>query len=325
LKEAEVGGDFYDLFPLPDGRMGLLLGDVSGKGLKAAVYATMTRYMARAYALETGSPAAVLAQVNRGLCESLDDPCLFVTAFYAVLDPKTGRLDYANAGHWPPLVGREQSVRPLPGRSLPLGVAPEASYKEGQFQLRPGDGLVIFTDGLVEIDNDDPMRHLEALRETLVQLSGEPPQALVEALHRYAHQARDGGLRDDVAILALRCDNLPCPVPLVPAAPAATTVIPPPPVVPKAEKLVLQLGGEIDVTNAAAVEAELCRLTGQRPQVLVIDLEQVTFLDSAGVRLILQAHRWQQAAGNAVEIIPGEGIARHVLTHCRLVPSATPL
>src|SRR5207244_136107 len=108
LSEAEVGGDFYDGFCLPEGRLGLLLGDVAGKGLQAATTATMTRYTTRAYALKSSSPAAVLEEANRALCESIDDPCLFVTAFYAVLDPARGTFSYAAAGHWPALVARRQ-------------------------------------------------------------------------------------------------------------------------------------------------------------------------------------------------------------------------
>src|SRR5262249_55655977 len=94
LEEAMVGGDFFDVFPLSSGRIGLLLGDVSGKGVAAAVYGAMTRHMLRAYAVETSAPGEVLSRVNRALCEVMDDPNLFVTAFYAVLDPEEDRLWY---------------------------------------------------------------------------------------------------------------------------------------------------------------------------------------------------------------------------------------
>jgi anti-anti-sigma factor len=345
LKEAEIGGDFYDAFPLPGGRLGLLLGDVSGKGLAAAVCATMTHYMVRAYALETHSPADVLARTNHALCESLDDPGLFVTAVYAVLDPATGSLRSANAGHWPPLVTRASGTKQLEGRSVPLGVVPETAYLEQQLQLERGDRLVIFTDGLVETNRQDPMLNLEALQEVLIRERDVPPDQMVERLHQHALRRSHGALRDDVAILALSCDDVPCPVapravrigagePASPLVGTPQTLLPQMAADPEAsrssagaeaeQKVTLELEGDIDVSTVSEFETRLRQLTKERPKVLVLDLEQVTFLDSAGVRLILQAYRYQQAAGNTLEVVAGRGVAREVLRHCRLTSLLPP-
>lgn len=203
LREAEVGGDFYDLFRLPGDRIGLLLGDVAGKGLKAATYATMARYTLRAYALQSDSPAEVLVRANTALCESIDDPAVFVTAAYAVLDPATHTLTCAAAGHWPALLVRGARTEVVGGPSLALGISSEGAYDEDRRPLEPGDRFLLYTDGLVEIGAEDPMDHLEAVRKQLPR-RGETPEALVARLYRDALRRSHGALRDDVALLALR-------------------------------------------------------------------------------------------------------------------------
>jgi serine phosphatase RsbU (regulator of sigma subunit) len=205
LREAEVGGDFYDLFRLPGDRIGLLMGDVAGKGLGAATYATMARYTLRAYALQSSAPGEVLARVNAALCESIDDPAIFVTTAYAVLDPTTHTLTCAAAGHWPALLVRRTAAELVGDSSLALGISPKAAYEERRLILDPGDRFVLYTDGLVEIGTEDPMDHLEAVRKTL-QRRREAPEALVERLYRDALRRSDGALRDDLALLALRRD-----------------------------------------------------------------------------------------------------------------------
>jgi serine phosphatase RsbU (regulator of sigma subunit) len=207
LQEAEVGGDFYDVFPLTGERFGVLLGDVSGKGLLAAVCATETRYMVRAYALEVDSPAEVLARVNQALWQSVEDPGLFVTAFYAVLDPTTHTLCYANAGHWPALLARERGTEIVGGSSLALCIAPDAAYNVGRVELEPGDTVLLYTDGLIEVGSEDPVIHFEAVQERLGRADHEPPELLMEGLFREAVQRSQGRLRDDVALLMLRRDS----------------------------------------------------------------------------------------------------------------------
>lgn len=203
LQEAEVGGDFYDLFRLPGDRIGLLMGDVAGKGLAAATHATMARYTVRAYALQTSAAGEVLGRVNKALCESIDDPAVFVTACYAVLDPAADVLHYAAAGHWPALLARRQGTQVVESRSLALGISPGASYAEERLALEPGDSLLLYTDGLVEIGAEDPMDHLEAVRRLLERRRGQTPEWLVEQLYQDARRRAAGALRDDVALLAL--------------------------------------------------------------------------------------------------------------------------
>jgi serine phosphatase RsbU (regulator of sigma subunit) len=167
LREAEVGGESYDLIPLSGGGIGVLLGDVSGKGLAAAIHATMTRYLARAYAAETSSPGEVLGRVNRALCHWIEDPKLFVTAFYGGLDPDTDTRCYANAGHWPALLAGSRGTEIVGGHGLALGISLEASYEAGRLELAAGDALLIFSDGLVEIGDQDPMGRLVEVQAAL--------------------------------------------------------------------------------------------------------------------------------------------------------------
>jgi serine phosphatase RsbU (regulator of sigma subunit) len=206
LPGTEVGGDFYDMFRLPNGEIGLLLGDVAGKGLTAAIYATMARYMTRAFASETSSPADAFNRLNRALCDAIEDDSVFVTAFYAILNPASRIVSYCNAGHWPALLARQKGTEVVGGHGLALGISARTLYDEGHFRLNDGDQVLLFTDGLVETGGEDPMDHLVAVQSTLERRRGEPPQQLVDRLHREAI-GRSGGLRDDVALLALRCDG----------------------------------------------------------------------------------------------------------------------
>ena len=174
--------------------------------MSAAVYASMARYMARAYALQSDEPAEVMARVNDALCESLEDPSVFVTAFYAVLEPAAGILRGTAAGHWPALLVRKQGVEAVGGPSLALGIAPGTAYEAFDLELQSGDGFLLYTDGLVEIGTDDPMEHLEKVGGTLLRRRRESPQQWVERLHEDALQRSGGVLRDDVTLLAVRCD-----------------------------------------------------------------------------------------------------------------------
>jgi sigma-B regulation protein RsbU (phosphoserine phosphatase) len=146
--------------------------------------------------------------VNRALCQFIEDDSLFVTAFYAVLNPERDTLAYANAGHWPALLARRQSAETVGRACLALGIDPDAVYPAGDLQLEPGDELVLFTDGLVEGSREDPMDEVAAVQKTMEQRREEPPQQLVDELHRDAVDRADGTLRDDIALLALQCEKL---------------------------------------------------------------------------------------------------------------------
>jgi serine phosphatase RsbU (regulator of sigma subunit) len=199
-----VGGDWYDLIELPTGEVGLVIGDVVGHGLPAATVMGQLRNALRAYALEDPSPASVLARVNRA--SDLLDVAEMATCLYAVWEPSTLRLRWANAGHMPPLLAAGGGGRRLlsaePGP--PLGAAPTAEYQDHELRLEPGDALVLYTDGLVE-------RRGAAIDEGLAVLEALPgpyPDA-ASLLDAVLATLPAGGVpgADDVTVLLLRTER----------------------------------------------------------------------------------------------------------------------
>jgi serine phosphatase RsbU (regulator of sigma subunit) len=159
IPATTMGGDFYDFIELPDGRIGLVMADVSGKGVPAAFFMAVARTNLRDLAAHYPEPGACLAQTNEMLCAQ--NPLeLFVTVFYCVLDTSTGTLRYANGGHNPPYVRRaDGSVEALSGAGgLVLGVMGGVEFPDHTVQLLPGDRLVLYTDGVTEAFNpaDEP-------------------------------------------------------------------------------------------------------------------------------------------------------------------------
>jgi serine phosphatase RsbU (regulator of sigma subunit)/CHASE1-domain containing sensor protein/anti-sigma regulatory factor (Ser/Thr protein kinase) len=146
----EVGGDFYDFLRLDDGRVGLVIGDVSGKGIAGALVMANTQSVLRAVAQRGGiTPGRVLAEANEVL-HAYIPPNTFVTCFYAILDPESGRLVYANAGHDLPCERHDGQVDELWARGMPLGLMPGMLYEEEETILAAGDDLLFYSDGLVE-------------------------------------------------------------------------------------------------------------------------------------------------------------------------------
>lgn len=162
----EVSGDFYDFIILPDGTLGLVIGDVTGKGMPAALVMATTRSVLRSVIFSqtwTGfpSPGSLLEKVNDILCPDMP-PNMFVTCLLAFLEPKSGLLLYANAGHNPPYQRTLDGVTALRARGMPLGLLPEMKYEEHETTLQVGDSLLAYSDGIVEAHDpngemfDDP-------------------------------------------------------------------------------------------------------------------------------------------------------------------------
>jgi predicted ester cyclase len=147
----EVGGDFYDLFELEDGRVTVVMGDAAGKGIPAALVVSATSSVLRAVAqaLGSSSPSEVLAQVNETLFARIP-PNMFVTCFYAILDPKNGSMNYANAGHDLPYLWHGGDCEELRARGMPLGLMAGMSYEQKEIELDAGEGVLFYSDGLVE-------------------------------------------------------------------------------------------------------------------------------------------------------------------------------
>jgi serine phosphatase RsbU (regulator of sigma subunit) len=148
----EVGGDFYDFFDLDDGRLGLVVGDVTDKGVPAALVMATTRTMLRAAAQRLFSPGEVLKRANEALVTDIP-PNMFITCLYAILEVESGRLVYANAGHDLPYrrrAGRSESAEELRARGMPLGLMPGMDYEEKEIVLERGESVLFYSDGLVE-------------------------------------------------------------------------------------------------------------------------------------------------------------------------------
>lgn len=154
----QAGGDYYDFFPLPDGRWGILIADVSGHGTPAAVLMAVTHSLAHTYPGPAMPPGRMLEHVNRHLAALYTAQSdTFVTAFYGIYDPSQRTLTYASAGHNPPRLKRcvDGTLALLDGvAGLPLGIFPEQTYSERTYRLVPGDQLVLYTDGITEAPNE---------------------------------------------------------------------------------------------------------------------------------------------------------------------------
>lgn len=201
----EVGGDFYDYFLVGPDRVGVVVGDVSGKGVPAALYMAVARTLLRAAALRDAAPADCLAEVNRLLLRD-SSAGLFVTLLYAVLDTHGGELLYANGGHNPAYLLRGGAAEALPGRGLPVGVLEEATYETFAARLAPGDGLFLYSDGITEARGPAGQMFGEGrLREALGRAGPAGPEGLVRAvLEEVRHFSAGAPQADDETALALR-------------------------------------------------------------------------------------------------------------------------
>jgi serine phosphatase RsbU (regulator of sigma subunit)/predicted ester cyclase len=201
----EVGGDFYDFLQLVDGHVGLVVGDVSGKGIPAAVLMANTQSVLRTVAQRGSVPGQTLMEANEVLCAYVP-PNMFVTCFYGILDPESGRLVYANAGHNLPCRRHRGQVDELRARGMPLGLMPGMSYEEKEVVLEAGDSALFYTDGLVEAHNPQgEMFGTPRLRSLLSERfeSGRTLSAtLVEELERFTGEGWEQ--EDDITLLALR-------------------------------------------------------------------------------------------------------------------------
>lgn len=208
----EVGGDLYDFFPTEDGRLVFAIGDVSGKGVPAAMFMARTKNLLR---VVTGllqrrdgqaSAAEIAARINRELCQD-NETMMFVTLFFGILDPKTGKAEFCNAGHDPPYRLSDAGISPLRGpRGMALGIDPDCRYEIGGLDLAPGDALYLFTDGITEAtDVDNKLFAKERLEASLRGMATAPVghviSGVMQAMREFVGAAPQS---DDVTSLALR-------------------------------------------------------------------------------------------------------------------------
>lgn len=204
----EVGGDFYDFFTLDDSHLGVVIGDVTGKGVPAALVMVATRTMLRTAVQENASPSTVFARVNAMLSADAP-PGMFATCFYALLDLRSGRMRYANAGHDLPYVrSANGGVVELCATGMPLGLMPDTRYEESETKLVPGDMLLFFTDGLIEAHNRE--REMFGLPRVMQVVATHADGAMLIAAMTGELQTFVGAgweQEDDVTLVTLRRES----------------------------------------------------------------------------------------------------------------------
>ncbi len=225
IPAKQTCGDFFDVLRLPDRQIGLIIADVVDKGVGAALYMSMSCALLRTYVMEYPTqPAQALAAVNQRILEDTTSD-QFVTVFLGVLDPQTGRLLYSNAGHNPPVLARplpKQPTNPAGGSSsitelartgMALGVISDSEWQQAEAQLAPGDGLVLYTDGVTDAENSHGKEYDVARLHRVVQSNLHlPAEGLRDAIIADIDQwtgaegatAPSGGQFDDIALMILK-------------------------------------------------------------------------------------------------------------------------
>lgn len=205
---ANVGGDYYDFFADDSGRLSLVIADVAGHSIGSALMMAMARTILRRELHEGSDPAAVLAATNEALYDDLVRSALFLTVFCVRFDPATGRLEYANGGHNPPLLRRSSGeLVELDGDGAAIGILRPVEFERGCVSLEHGDALLLYTDGVTEATRSDGDQFgEERLRAVFGDLS---PQELVDAAYSAAraHAGVGTSQGDDITLVALRAEG----------------------------------------------------------------------------------------------------------------------
>jgi sigma-B regulation protein RsbU (phosphoserine phosphatase) len=204
----QVGGDYYDFVRTEDGKLGLIIGDVTDKGMPAALFMAFTRSIVHSNLDHALTPSAGITRANHLICEDSENG-LFVTLFYGVLDPQTGELTYVNAGHNPPLLVTSSpdcdacQLTWLEGTGMPLGVELDSQYSQKSVQLNPGDFVVLYTDGVTEaIDAQEQQFGVDRLQKVILENWDRSPSEIVAALEQAIDRfTSDAPPFDDITVV----------------------------------------------------------------------------------------------------------------------------
>ena len=206
----EVGGDFYDFFKVDNNHIAVIIGDVSGKGIPAAMFMAITKILIQLYIKEGKTLAETFTMVNNNLCEG-NEADMFVTAFAGILDLSNGKLKYVNAGHNPPLIKRQNEkcefLKLKPG--FVLASIEDFKYKEFEIQLEKGEILFLYTDGVTEaINNKNELFGDERLKRCFDEKSTESIKSTIENIKCKINCFADGLEQfDDITMLALKINE----------------------------------------------------------------------------------------------------------------------
>jgi len=203
----EVGGDFFDFFLIDKDRLGLVIGDVSGKGIPAAIFMAVSRTLIRATGLKGMQPAECLTYANNLLCNE-STSSMFVTVFYGIINVKTGVVDFSNGGHNQPVIIKNNGSAALAEvpSGLVLGIADDVTYSQDKFQLEPGDAVFLYTDGITEAFNEsDELYSEERLVKFLENVNEKNITDIVKSVVEDVNNFSMGVPQsDDITALALR-------------------------------------------------------------------------------------------------------------------------
>jgi serine phosphatase RsbU (regulator of sigma subunit) len=212
--EAQVGGDLIDVWRLDETRAFVLIADVSGKGIDAAVNTAFVKYSIRTLACELDDPAQILKRFNTLFIRTIDDPSLFVELFLGVFEAETGTLRYASAGHGSAFLRRLDRVEALPPTGPLVGLSDESEFERADVVLQPGDVLLLSTDGFTEArDQDGTMLDDDAIAELVLSGPAEP-QALCDYVVAQVKMRNGGRVTDDLALLAIATARAQASVPV---------------------------------------------------------------------------------------------------------------
>ena len=306
---GRVGGDWYDVFPLPGGDVCAVIGDVAGTGLSAAVIMGRIRSVMQAYALQTADPAELLDRLDAKM--RYFEPDAIATVLCAMISPSRDQIRICSAGHLPPIVAR-------PGEpATPTGVAPDLLIGLPALKPRrvttldfpPGAVLCLYTDGLVE-RRDQPIDHGIA-RLCAAVTTAEPEAACASVM---AAMAGYSPHTDDIALLIVRrAPEEPGGSEPDSFSPADTQTAPDSGVAWSGRHAVVTMPAEIDMTNASDVSDLLAAVAGESPQVITADMTATEFCDSAGVRALVRAHERAAAVGSELRLALGDSPAVRII------------
>jgi len=203
-----IGGDFYDVFETEDRKTGLLIGDVTGKGVEAASLAVAVRSTIRAFSYEFSRADQALTHTNAATYTQSSFQERFATVFLAILDPKTGQFSYASAGHPQSMVIRADGrVELLNTGQYPIGINSQTVYTSSELQVSSGETLVMYTDGISEAHKNSEMYGENGIQQTLEQCKDCSPDEILDNIFQAALQISEGKLMDDAAVIVIKRDK----------------------------------------------------------------------------------------------------------------------
>lgn len=202
----QIGGDYYDFLEIDADRVGVVIGDVCGKGRAAVSYIAMAKYMLRAYARENPTPQDVIRRLNSALYHEWSEECMFITMVYGIIDRRDGSFTYTNAAHPPPILYQpdgDEVLELMPTGGM-IGAMEEMEFDQRVVQLQHGSVISMFTDGVTEARKGPEMLESIGVQEVVRARHADSVEAIAAAIHGRALEFADGILKDDVAIVVVR-------------------------------------------------------------------------------------------------------------------------